>query len=555
MALMVRSLVIATLLAVLPGAARAQPLSVLHIRIVLIDADGKATPVPRHALLISDNPASSAPRRVVTSLDGTADVRLAPGNYTVESDRPVALKGKAYQWTQIIDIAAGRDAVLELTAGNAENAPAGSAAAADAAPPEAADPSAEILTNWHDSVVAVWTPAVRASGFVIDAKGLIATNQRVVGNATSVEVQFTPAVKVAARVVAADAAKDVAILQVNPGALASIRPIVLACGQPVKPFVANQKIFTIGNPLGEERDLVSGSVNRVDQHGAVSDFRLDVDNTGGPVFVADGSLVGITSFMDEKDRSRRDDSRLVRIDEACSVVASAEKRLKDAAPPSGAALPVEPAQAFPVEALKEAVKRRTGSLNPYQIATSDFDVAFITPVLVYGTQDRAERSGGRGQSGITRGADGEPTFVRDPTDYGSWSEYVAKVPPVLLIRVTPRQVESFWTTVARGAAQTQGVALPPIKHFKGSFSKMRVVCGDAEITPIHTFTIEQRISETDAINEGLFVFDPGAIGPPCGTVKLVIYSEKAPDKGDTRVVDPKVLQQIWQDFSPYRALK
>ena len=554
MALMVRALILVTLIAVIPSAARAQTESVLHIKIVLIDADGKSTPVPRHALLISDNPATSSPRRVVTALDGTADVRLSPGNYTVESDRPVALKGKAYQWTQIIDIAAGRDAVLELTAKNADTASLDSAAAADAAPPEA-DPTAELLIRWRDSVVAVWTPAVRASGFVIDAKGLIATNQHVIGNASSVEVQFTPATKVTARVLAADAAKDVAILQVNASALASIRPVTLACAQPMKPFVANQKIFTIGNPLGEDKDLTSGSVNRVDQHGAVSDFRLDLDDTGGPVFAPDGSLVGITSFMDEKDRSRRDDSRLIRIDEACDVVAAADKKMKEAAPPSGAALPVEPVQPFPVEALKDAVKRRTGSLNPYQISSADFDIAFITPVQVYGAQDRAERSSVGGQSGITRGADGGPTLVRDPTDYGSWSEYVAKVPPVLLVRVTPRQVESFWTTVARGAAQTQGMALPPIKHFKSSFSKMRALCGDAEVTPIHTFTIEQRISDTDAINEGLFVFDPGAIGPQCGTVKVVIYSEKSPEKGETRAVDPKILQQIWQDFSAYRAQK
>jgi hypothetical protein len=51
----------------------------------------------------------------------------------------------------------------------------------------------------------------------------------------------------------------------------------------------------------------------------------------------------------------------------------------------------------------------------------------------------------------------------------------------------------------------------------------------------------------------LYVFDPGALGPQCGTVKLVLYSEKEPEKGDTRVVDPGVVQQIWQDFAPYRA--
>jgi hypothetical protein len=109
--------------------------------------------------------------------------------------------------------------------------------------------------------------------------------------------------------------------------------------------------------------------------------------------------------------------------------------------------------------------------------------------------------------------------------------------------------------VARGAAQTQGVALPPIKHFKSSFARMRAYCGDSEITPIHPLTIEQRLSETDAINEGLYVFDPGALGPQCTTVKLVLYSEKEPEKGDTRPVDLKVIQQIWQDFAPYRALK
>ena len=29
-------------------------------------------------------------------------------------------------------------------------------------------------------------------------------------------------------------------------------------------------------------------------------------------------------------------------------------------------------------------------------------------------------------------------------------------------------------------------------------------------------------------------------------------AEKEPEKGDTRVVDPKVIQQIWQDFARYR---
>ena len=126
-------------------------------------------------------------------------------------------------------------------------------------------------------------------------------------------------------------------------------------------------------------------------------------------------------------------------------------------------------------------------------------------------------------------------------------------PPVLLIRATPKMVESFWTTVGRVAASTQGAQLPAFKHIKTGFSRMRVYCGDTEVTPIHPFKIEQRLDGTNVMYEGLYVFDPAAIGPQCGTVKLVLYSEKDPDKPDTKVVDARIVQQIWADFAAYRA--
>ena len=136
---MLRALILAALLAVVPGAAPGQAVGVLHVKVTLTDAARASMPVPGHALLISDNPATSAPRRVVTAADGTAEVRLRPGNYTVESDRPLAFRGRRYQWMQIVDIVAGRDTTLELTAENAE------AAAADpSAPPTEAAPSCRL---------------------------------------------------------------------------------------------------------------------------------------------------------------------------------------------------------------------------------------------------------------------------------------------------------------------------------------------------------------------------------------------------------------------------
>src|SRR5215213_10982895 len=122
---MLRVLILATLASVIAGASAAQPpLTVLHVTVVVQDADGKPTMVPRYLLLVSDNPPTSTPRRVMTALDGTADVRLRPGNYTIESDQPFAFQGKTYSWVETLDVGAGRDTVLELSAGNAEIASA-----------------------------------------------------------------------------------------------------------------------------------------------------------------------------------------------------------------------------------------------------------------------------------------------------------------------------------------------------------------------------------------------------------------------------------------------
>ena len=135
---MLRVVAIAALFLAVPIGLTAQATGILHIKVVLLDAERKETPVPRHALLISDNPQTTPPRRVVTGLDGTAQVRLPAGNYTVESDEPATFQGKGYQWTKTLNIVAGRDAILQLTTANAEivKASATAAATTDAAPPK-----------------------------------------------------------------------------------------------------------------------------------------------------------------------------------------------------------------------------------------------------------------------------------------------------------------------------------------------------------------------------------------------------------------------------------
>ena len=218
------------------------------------------------------------------------------------------------------------------------------------------------------------------------------------------------------------------------------------------------------------------------------------------------------------------------------------------APPAATPLPVEPATPYPAKTLEDMVSTRAGNLKPYQVSSADFDIAFLTPCAVY--------DGPAAIDGVESGnadVDAASLMARLVTDFSNWSEYVADLPPVLMIRVTPKLVEGFWTKIARGAAYTQGVALPPFKRLKSGFSRMRVFCGDAEMTPIHPFVLEQEVSDTETVAEGLYVFDPGALSPTCGNVRLSLYTQQDPAKADNRAIEARIIQQIWDDFAPYRA--
>ena len=535
---MIRTLSLFAFVIVSSAVALGQQPGVLHISVTLTDQAAAPVPVPRAAFLISDNPATSAPRRVVTGSDGTATVRLRPGNYTVESDEPVAFGGKGFEWRQTLDVAAGSDLVLEFTAANADVGPAPDLSAS---PTASVDEAATLLPAWQDSVVAVWTPEARASGFLVDPGGLVLTTQRVVGDRDAAEVQFLPSVKVAARVLAADRSRDAAVLWIDPSAAGGVRPVRLICsGAP--PAANGQNVIAIGAPLRGPKRASRGKVIQADPHAAVADFDLEPGSAGGPVFDAGGALVGLSSTVDGQDARRRQDARIVTVGDACAVVSAAKKAMQGAQPPAAVRLPVEPQRPFPADALDAVVQRRQGSLNPYEMSSSGFDIAFLTPVLIRGAQQRA----------IAHGHDVPQAGRVVATDFGDWSDYFADVPPVVAVRVTPKLAEGFWTSIARGAAYTQGLALPPIRHFKPGFSRLRAFCGAVEVTPIHPFTLTQRTPDGDGVREGLYVFDPQAFGPHCPSVKLVIFSEKEPDKPDTRAVDPRIIERLWDDFASYR---
>ena len=297
--------------------AIAQQPTTLRIRITIVDADQQTRPVPRHGLLISENPTSAAPQLAVTALDGSAEIRLRPGNYTIESDQPLIFQGKSYEWTQTIDVRAGQATTLELNAANAQVEAAGARpASASAAVGETSNASA-LLLDWQNSVVAIWSPTKRGAGFLIDARGLIATNQRLVGIAKTLEVQLSPTVKVAARVLVVGSRQERRdSLDRSEGRRLG------ASDETADPRAP-------GSRGGEREALHHQLAGRRREEPGVRDGEADNrahdprrhpggrrGASGAPLFNAAGDVIAITTPHDEPASATSDDIRAVRIDDA-----------------------------------------------------------------------------------------------------------------------------------------------------------------------------------------------------------------------------------------------
>ena len=269
--------------------------------------------MPRHALLISENPASAAPRRVVTGVDGTVDDHAA-ARATTPSNRIVRWHWAARptQWTQVVDVAAGRETNLKLTAANAEvGAVVASDAGASAAPE--ADPSF-LLPQWQDSVFAIWTAKTHASGFLVDrerARGDEPARHRqrdIRGSAVDAGAEgdgapWSPPTRFAT-------SQSCGLIRPSPPRSNQFRS---ACGQSGPDAVAKgQDIVTIGTPLRQEKGMVVGTVSGVTDRRIESDLVLPTGSAGGPVFSAGGTLVGVTSRdLDSGDRLESD-ARIIR---------------------------------------------------------------------------------------------------------------------------------------------------------------------------------------------------------------------------------------------------
>ena len=518
-----RSLLPAVVALLLTAGISAQDTGVLRITVVLTDASGNAIPIPRAQLLISDNPTTQEPRRVRTGPNGVVEIKLPAGNYTVESDIPVTFGGRHFMWTQMLDVPAGRDTVLTLTIANAD---------ADAAPVGTTGRSAAthadgaaILNKWQGSIAEIWSPTRHATGFVIDARGLIATHDRTLGEATDVEVEFGTSaadrVKVPGRVIASERTQGVTLVWVDPGAVRSRAPIAPVCTADPPTVAHEEKVVALVAGMLEPKNAINGSASHADAQSFRVDWRLEAGTAGGPVFTADGTAVGIAVGDDDSDRARRNESYVVPLKNACSVIAAAEQKMSGAKPPAAAALRTE-AGLPPTRIATIGEAKKTSRLQPPVISASDFDIALVTPPMITGDQ----------------------SSWSPRTFFANWTAYVANAPQVLFVRASPQFEEGMWRMIARGAAATQGIVLPPLRSFNANFLRMRAFCGDVEVTPIHRFIIEMPIKDRAPIREGLYVFALTDFGTHCASVRFDLFSEKSPNNADSRTIDPTMFAKV-----------
>jgi serine protease Do len=136
------------------------------------------------------------------------------------------------------------------------------------------------------------------SGFVVDPRGYILTNDHVVKNATKIKVKLKDGRELDGTVVGTDPQTDLAVIKVNASNLPVLR---LASSDQVK---VGQWVLAFGSPFGLEQTMTAGIISAKGREvGGNYDNYLQTDaainpgNSGGPLVNLAGEVVGINTMI------------------------------------------------------------------------------------------------------------------------------------------------------------------------------------------------------------------------------------------------------------------
>jgi serine protease Do len=138
------------------------------------------------------------------------------------------------------------------------------------------------------------------SGFVVDPKGIIVTNNHVVADSDDIMVVLWNGEQLRARVAGRDPATDIAILRVTPRT-----PLAATHWGDSKAARVGEWVLALGNPFGLGSSASVGIIsarNRDLRAGRYDDFiqtdaAINRGSSGGPLFNMDGDVIGVTSAL------------------------------------------------------------------------------------------------------------------------------------------------------------------------------------------------------------------------------------------------------------------
>ena len=212
---------------------------------------------------------------------------------------------------------------------------------------------AEVVESLRPSLLRIQTDKACGSGFFVTASGYALTNWHVVADARAVTVSSPSGYKAAAHTVARDAARDLALLQVE-GARQTV-PVVWGDSDSL-PIGAELVVMGYGVTLVESgascppnptvtTGLLSNRVANQGRNFLQTDAALNPGNSGGPVATRSGRVVGISvAGLSELQNT----NFLIPASEARPLIESwLEARNGESPPPVPTAAPAETATPSP----------------------------------------------------------------------------------------------------------------------------------------------------------------------------------------------------------------
>jgi S1-C subfamily serine protease len=140
------------------------------------------------------------------------------------------------------------------------------------------------------------------SGFLISPDGRILTNNHVISGSSKIEVRFSDGSRYIAKVLVADRADDLAMIQIDP----KKKVPFLKLGDS-DALQVGQKVLAIGNPFGFSGTLTTGVVSSLGREirnenstleGLVqTDAAINEGNSGGPLLDSQGNVIGINTAI------------------------------------------------------------------------------------------------------------------------------------------------------------------------------------------------------------------------------------------------------------------